>query len=440
MHAPRSKAPKVRQYQWISVALLVAVGIINLLDRGTLAFANKYVSADLHLTKTQMGVLLSAFSMAYAFSQLPVGVILDRLGARIVLGAGVFVWSVAQLFGGFVGSYSQFLAARIALGIGEAPTFPAGAKVIAEWFNTRERGLPTGVFLSSPTLSPMIAPPILTALMLTFGWRNMFILMGLAGIVLSIIWYAVIRDRKDVALTPEENSYFDDGIEPGASRRKFNVEEWLGLFKQGTTWGIIFGFIGVIYMVWLYLTWLPVYLEEERHLSTQSVGWIASIPYLFGTLGSLFCGFLADHLLRRGVSPINSRKWPICIGLLGSAGFTVPVVYTPTTAMAIVYLCIVMFFLYMASGGAWALVNVAAPNHMIATVGGLQNFGGYLGGSLAPIITGWLVQHTHSFKAALMLSAVVAFIAALVYGLVVRKPIHDTTSLTAVSVTPGLPH
>jgi sugar phosphate permease len=428
VHTPRSKGPKVRRYQWISVALLVAVGIINLLDRSTLSFANKSVSEDLHLSKTQMGVLLSAFSLAYGFSQLPLGVLLDRLGARLVLGAGVFVWSVAQLFGGLVSSFSQFLAARIVLGIGEGPTFPAGAKVIADWFNKRERGVPTGIFLSSPTISPMIAPPILTALMLTFGWRNMFIIMGAAGIVLSSIWYVLMRDHKDVVLTPEENSYFDESNEANGVKRKMDFAVWRGLFTQATTWGIVLGFVGVIYMVWLYLTWLPVYLEEERHLSIQSVGWIATIPYFFGTLGSLFCGYLADHLLRRGVSPINSRKWPICIGLLGSAGFTIPVAYTPDTTTAIVYLCIVMFFLYMASGGAWALVNVATPNHMIATVGGLQNFGGYFVGSLAPIVTGWLVQHTHSFKNALMLSAVVAFIAALIYFVLVRKPIHDTTS------------
>ena len=113
------------------------------------------------------------------------------------------------------------------------------------------------------------------------------------------------------------------------------------------------------------------------------------------------------------------------MGLLGSAAFTVPVAYTPGVTMAVVYLCVVMFFLYMASGGAWALVNVATPNHMVATVGGFQNFGGYFGGSFAPIVTGWLVQHTHSFKSALMLSAAVASVAAFVYFVLVRAPIRD---------------
>ncbi len=380
----RDKSEKIRRFQWISVSLLLAVGIINILDRNTLAIANQNISGDLHLSPTQMGLLLSAFSLAYAFSQLPVGILLDRIGARIVLGLGLFFWSLAQLAGGFVASLRQFLAARIFLGIGEAPTYPAGAKIIADWFNKRERGAPTGMFLCSPTIGPMLAPPIVTALMLYVGWRKMFITMGLAGIALSALWYLVARDRKHVALTGEECAYFDESNDPAAVARKLSAAEWLGLLVQPTTWGILLGFIGDIYMIWLYLTWLPVYLEHERHLTIARVGWVVSIPYLFGTLGTLFCGYLADFLLRRGVSPINSRKWPICAGLLGGAVFTIPVAYTPGATAAVAYLCVVMFCLYMTSGGAWALVNVAAPNHMVASLGSLQNFGGYLGGSVAP--------------------------------------------------------
>jgi sugar phosphate permease len=427
MNQSRGKTVKIRRLQWVSVALLLAVGILSMVDRSTLAIANHDVSGDLKLSQTQMGLLLSVFSMAYAFSQLPLGVLLDRIGARVVLGAGLLVWSAAQLLGGLVTSLPQFLAARIFLGLGEAPTFPAAAKVIADWFNKRERGGPTGIVLSSTTIGPIIAPPVITALMLYVGWRQMFIVMGIIGIALSVIWYFVSRGREDVALTSEEDEYFDEGGEDSVIKRKLSFSEWLGLFSQRSTWGIVFGFVGIIYMVWLYLTWLPGYLEHERHLSIARVGWVASIPYLFGMAGTLFSGYFADFLLRRGVSPINSRKWPICIGLLGCAGFTIPVAYAPDVTMAVACLCILMFFLYMASGGAWALINVAAPSHMVATVGGLQNFGGYFGGSFAPVITGWLVQETHSFKSALMLSSAVAFIAALIYFVLVTEPVRDTT-------------
>ncbi|MGC1185906.1 MAG: MFS transporter [Candidatus Acidiferrales bacterium] len=426
MTHPRDKSAKVRRFQWISVGLLLAVGIVNILDRSTLAIANSNVSGDLHLSPAQMGLLLSAFSWAYAFSQLPIGVLLDRIGARIVLGVGLFCWSIAQLCGGLVVSLRQFLTARVFLGIGESPTYPAGAKIIADWFNKRERGGPTGIFLSSPTIGPMIAPPIITAIMLYAGWRWMFIAMGVMGIVLSALWFIVARDRQHTVLTDEEDAYFDERADgPAAVVRKLSFAEWRGLFAQRTTWGIVLGFVGAVYMVWLYLTWLPAYLEHERHLSVARTGWVASIPYIFGTLGTLFAGYFADYLLRRGVSLINSRKWPVCMGLLGGACFTIPVAYTPNTTTAVVYLCAVMFFLYMASGGAWAMVNAATPNHMIATVGGLQNFGGYFGGSFAPVITGFLVERTHSFRSALIMSSVVVFASALIYFLLIKEPIRD---------------
>ena len=154
-------------------------------------------------------------------------------------------------------------------------------------------------------------------------------------------------------------------------------------------------------------------------------GWIVSIPYLFGTLGMLSSGFVADGLMARGVAPIRSRKWPICTGLIFAAIFTVPAAYTPNTTLAIVYLSLAMYFINLASGGAWALVSVAAPRHLVASLGSIQNFGGYFGGSFAPFITGVVVDRTHSFVNAFLISAGVSVVAALVYMFVVRVPIAE---------------
>ena len=415
------KSPRVRSRQWLSVGLLMGVGVIFILDRSTLAIANHNVSSDLHLSPTQMGLLLSSFSLAYAFSQLPLGIALDRVGARIVLGAGILVWAVTQMLTGFVGSLSSFLAARMALGFGEAPLFPAGARVIADWFRKSERGVPTGFFLSSVTIGPVLAPPILTGLMLTLGWRHMYMALGVAGLVLALIWFVFARDHKSLTFTAEEQAYFDQAEQHG---ERLNAAGMMALLSQRSVWGLVLGFVGIIYMIWLYLTWLPVYLEHERHFTVARVGWVLAIPYLFGTLGSLSCGFLADYLHKRGLDAVKSRKYPICIGLLCSAGFTIPVAYTPDANMAVAYLCCVMFFLYIASTGAWALVNVVTPRHTVGTVGALQNFSGYFGGSFAPIITGWLLERTHSFKDALLISALAGFLAALFYFVLVRKPVQ----------------
>ncbi len=417
------KTARLKKIQTTAVVLLVLSGLINYLDRSTLSIANSAVSAEMNLSASEMGLLLSAFSLPYALAQLPMGVLLDRMGARFTLGFGMLLWSVAQLAGGFVRSVNQFFAARLLLGVGEAPQFPAGAKVFSDWFAVKERGRPTGIFVASTTIAPALAPPVLTALMFAFGWRGMFIIMGVLGIVIAIAWYAIYRDRRDVALTAEEIAWLEDG--KPADDRSMTAAEWRSLFRQRTTWGMLLGFMGVIYMVWLYLTWLPAYLEKERGLPLATAGWVMIIPYLAGTLGQLSSGIVADKLLARGLAPITSRKWPICIGLVCAAAFTIPAAYTPSLVWAIVFISLAMYFVNLASGGAWALASVAAPRRLVASLGSLQNFGGYLGGSMAPIITGVIVDRTGSFVYALLISAAVALAGAIAYVTLVRTPIAD---------------
>lgn len=420
------KSARLKRIQWVALTFLILAGVVNYVDRSALSIANHAISAELGLSASQMGVLLSAFSLAYAFSQLPVGALLDRFGARAMLGAGMLVWSIAQLAGGFIGSLQQFMLARVALGIGEAPQFPAGAKVVSEWFAARERGGPTGLFNAASSIGPALAPPILTVLMLAFGWRSMFIIMGVVGIAVALGWYAFYRNRNEVELTPSEMLHLAEGSDTRSeSNAKLTWIEWRSLFRHRTTWGMLFGFMGVVYMVWLYLTWLPAYLEHERHLSIARAGWVTSIPFIFGTLGAISGGYIADALMKRGMSPMRSRKWPVCVGLLGAACFTVPAAYTPSTVLAVVYISAAVAFLNVASSGAWALVSVAIPRRLVASLGGVQNFGGYLGGSMAPIITGVVVDRTHSFVNALLISAVVAVVAAFIYMFVVNKPIED---------------
>jgi len=430
------KTKRLSRIQIAAISLLLIAGVVNYLDRSTLSIANHSVSQELGLSASEMGLLLSAFSFAYAFSQLPVGILLDKLGARLMLGLGMFIWSTAQFCGGLVSNLTQFVIARIALGIGEAPNFPAGMKVVSEWFGTHERGRPTGIFIASSTIGPALAPPILTALLLTFGWREMFMIMGAFGIAVSIGWYIIYRDRNSVDLTPEELEYLDDKRPGISNEQKLTMAEWRRLFSSGTTWGMVIGNAGIIYMLWLYLTWLPAYLERERHLSLADTGWLVSIPYLIGTIGMVLSGFIADSLHARGSSPINSRKWPVCLGLLGGAVFTVPAAFTESLVMAMTYLSLAMFFVQMACGASWALVTVIAPRHQSASLASIQNFGGYFGGSFAPYITGVVVDKTHSFVMAFLISAGIAVLAAAIYAVVVRRSVPTPSEERHLEIGP----
>jgi MFS family permease len=406
-----------------SIVLLIAGGALNYVDRATLSVANKLIQDDLGIPVGKMGLLLSAFLWAYALAQLPVGGLIDRYGPRKLLGLGLFTWSLAQAAGALVTGFGVFIAARIALGIGEAPLFPGGARVARDWFGIHERGFATGLMQSASSLGNFIAVPLLTFLMLTFSWRWMFLIVGVAGVLLAVVWYAIHRDPSEVALTPDERAYLTEGDENAHSHPP-SLAEWKRLFAHRTTWGMIAGFFGTVYTLWLYTGWLPYYLEHERHLSVARVGILAAIPYFFGCVGAVTGGWLCDFLVRAGWRPISGRKLLVASSLCGISACTVGTALAPSTAAALAFISVSLFLIYVAASAAWATVPIAAPSQFTASLGSIQNFGGYLGGALAPTVTGLIVQKTGGFSAALFLSAGLTMLSAVAYLLLVRQPIQ----------------
>ena len=423
MAAIQKATPRLRSVQIAALAMLVVAGVINYIDRATLAVANPLIREELGLSIADMGYLLSAFLWAYAFSQLPTGAMVDKVGPRILLALGLSLWSCAQLLGGLVRGFGDFFGARLLLGIGEAPQFPTGARVVRDWFNQRDRGLATGIFNCASSLGTAIAVPLLTFLMLSFGWRTMFVVMGAAGLVMAAVWYLVYRNPGELALTPEENTYRTQGDPPGQQRTKVTFREWKLLFRFRTTWGMIFGYFGCIYLTWIYTAWLPGYLEIQRHMSVKYTGWAAAIPFAWGVLGGVLGGYIADMLVRRGVEPLKSRRYPAAIALLGTAACTVAAAYVESDALAIAFISASLFLVYVTSTCAWALSSVAVPTNCTASIGAVQNFGGYLGGALAPTVTGLIVQATGSFVPALVVGALIGVVSAASYLLVVDQPI-----------------
>ena len=418
----------IRRRQRSALIMLVIAGTLNYLDRSTLSIANPLIRQELGLSIADMGLLLSAFLWAYAFAQLPGGALVDRVGPHRLLSAGLGLWSLAQAAAGFVTSFGQFSIARVFLGLGEAPMFSSAVRVVRDWWNVRDRGLPTGTWNCTSSLGPALAPPILTALMIGFGWRWMFTIMGVAGVVVAAVWFAVYRDPAEEHFTDEERHYLTDGEET-RSYAPVRLAEWLGLFRFRTTWGLVLGFFGVVYMGWLYLAWLPGYLEMQRHMSIPKTGFVSAIPFAFGVVGSIGGGWITDWLMRRGFSPVNSRKIPVIIGLLGMVSFTVIAAETSSDVLAVGAISAALMFGASASGMSWALASVAAPANCTASLGAIQNFGGYLGGALAPTVTGFIVQATGSFTPALLVSAAIGLVSALMYLVVIRGAPITTAEL-----------
>jgi len=419
---------KVKTAQRLALGMLVLSGVVNYVDRATLAVANPLIRQELGLSVAEMGLLLSAFLWAYAASQLPVGAMVDRIGARRMLAAGLVFWSLAQLLGGFVTSFGQFLAARVLLGLGEAPQFPTGTRVVRDWVNVRHRGTATGIFNCASTLGTTLAAPLLTGLMLAFGWRWMFILMALVGFVVAILWYLMYRHPDEAGLTAEDRDHLMEGDSDAANRR-LTFPDWMRLFRSRTMWGMILGSFGTIYVGWIFQAWLPGYLEMQRHMSIAHTGFVTAIPFFCGVIGSISGGWFADQLKLRRFSAVASCKIPVVAGMIGMSGCVIIAAETTSTAVAISAISATLFLSFVAISNQWAMATVAAPKNCTASVAAIQNCGGYVGGALAPTVTGFIVQDTGSFVPALLAGSVLALLGAMAYFVLIGEPISDIDAM-----------
>ena len=414
---------RILRRQQLSLVLLVVCGVINYLDRATLAVANEYIRADLGLSLGQMGLLLSAFSWSYALCQLPVGALVDKIGPRWLLGCGLVVWSLAQAAGGFAATFGYFVLARIALGIGEAPQFPAAARVVSNWFPARARGTPTGIYNSASPLGVALAPLVLAPLIIATSWHWAFFITGAMGLVAALVWVVLYRDPVRADMTAAEQAYLEMD-EVAAAAPKANFASWLALFRYRVTWGMMLGFFGSVYLNWVYLTSLPGYLRTERHMDLAYAGLAASVPFMCGFAGALIAGWASDRVARAASSPVTGRRNAVVIATLGMVVFTIPAALVDSNLVAVACISIVIFLANASSACAWSLATVAAPPSRVASLGALQNFGGFLGGALAPILTGYIAQ-TWSFVPALLAGAGIAFMGAMSYLFLVTKPIPE---------------
>lgn len=406
----------IKSYKTLTIFFLFLIGVVNYLDRSALSIANTTIQKDLAISPMQMGVMLSAFSIAYAFSQLPLGALIDKLGSKLALGGSLVVWSVAQAAFGLFSSYGHLVGLRVLLGIGEAPVFPSAAKALSEWFDTQERGTATGWVWSSTCIGPCLAPPLLTVFMVHLGWRGMFILTGVMGLLLAVCWFKFYKSKAQYMAETGR-------AEPVPVQQKAAPKvRWTSMFKDRNTWGAFLGFMGVIYMIWLNLTWLPGYFEREHGLDLYRTAWVVSLAYLFGALGTIVAGKCCDRLVARGMKVLASRKLMVIMGLLGGALFTLIVAFTTNVVACVVLLCLTMFFINISSATAWMIVNTIVPSERVASFGSIQNFGGYLAGSIAPILTGFSVQQSGSFSSAFVISAVVAVCSAFAYFALLKDP------------------
>jgi len=405
------KLQAVPRRRWRIAALLGVGVLINYFDRVNVSVAKDALNADFGVTTVAFGYILSAFSWTYAGLQLPMGVVLDRFGVRNVGRISALLWSVATFWAAAAIGVKSFIFARLLLGVGEAPTFPANAKATGYWFPREERSLATAVFDAAAKFGPAIGTPIVGVLLIHFGWRWSFAATAMLSFLYFLVFYVVYRDpHEDAGLSEAERRYL---AEHGATERAAAGSTGgapLGyLLRQRKVWGLVLGFFGYNYCFYLLLMWLPTYFSTLRLSPLQSVLW-TSVPWLVATVTDLLVGgWMVDVLVRRGHDETKVRKTVLIVGTalgLGIAG----AMFTSNVVLAVFWISVSIGGLAAAAPVGWSLPGLIAPRDSVGKVGGILNFGNQVAGISAPIVTGYLVGQHNSFGNAFAVTAAILLV------------------------------
>jgi ACS family D-galactonate transporter-like MFS transporter len=409
------------------LALIFFCVVINYMDRSNISVAATSITKDLHLTPVQLGVLFSAFGWTYAALQIPGGFLVDRFTPRFLYAICLISWSLMTLLQGVVKGFAGLFGLRLAIGVFEAPSYPINNFVVTSWFPDKERATAIAIYTCGQFLGLAFLTPVLIAIEHYLGWRWLFIITGLTGIVWGFIWYRFYRNPVEHGkVNAIELKYIEQGgglinRQSGNNQKGKTKIKWDSLkkaFSYRKLWGIYIGQFAVNSTLWFFLTWFPTYLVKYRGLSFLKSGFLTSVPFLAACAGLLTSGFLSDYLVRKKISLNIARKAPVIFGLLLSASI-IGANYVNSTAWIIFFMAIAFF----GNGFAtitWVFVSTLAPKDLIGVTSGVFNFIGNLASVVIPVIIGWLARNG-DFEPALLFIGAVTIMGACSYIFVVGK-------------------
>jgi len=420
---------RVPRRRW-AIACLLGFGVlVNYFDRVNLSVSKEALDAAFGISAVTFGYLSSAYNWTYAALQLPSGLLLDKFGVRRVGCISTILWGVASFGAAVSTGVGGFLSARLLLGIGEAPTFPANSKAIGYWFPKQERSLATAIFDSMAKFSSAIGVPVLGILLLHFGWRWSFAATGFISILYFVLFYAFYRNpSEDKQLSDTERQFIiKGGAQPEDRAKAAKGAPFWYLLRQRRVYGLALGFAGYNYTFYLLLTWLPSYFLAVQHVDLLHSVVYTSVPWLIATLTDLVVGgWLVDALIQRGWNPVRVRQVVLIggtslgLGILGTA-------YTQSAAGALLWISISIGGLSAAAPVGWSIPSLISPKESVGTVGGILNFSNQLAAIAAPIVTGYVVQATQSFAWAFVAATAVLLmsIAAYIFLLGGMEPVPE---------------
>jgi MFS transporter, ACS family, hexuronate transporter len=387
----RFTIPKLR---WVIAALLLAVTLINYIDRTAISVLVGQIKQSLHLTDVDYSQIVSLFLAAYAVMYAGSGYIVDKVGTKIGMALFVFLWSISQMAHSLAGGKWSFAACRIGLGLGEPGSFPAAVKAIGEWFPARQRALGVGIFNVGSSLGAAVASPLAAFIAIHYGWRAAFVFTGALGIIWIITWLAIYESPlRNRWLSDQEAEEFRNPQTPVALAMPVPKISWFGVVLSRPGLMVTLPRFLTDPVIYFVIFWLPAYLEKERGFDLAMIGKYAWMPYVFGGApGYIIGGLLSNWLMRKGWDIGAARKAAMTVGAAFlPAAILAP--FVPSAGLAMAAMCLVVF-----GHAIWVANLMALPADLfspraVATAAGVSGMGGAIGGALANWFTGSIIAH-----------------------------------------------
>ncbi|MBI4905567.1 MAG: MFS transporter [Acidobacteria bacterium] len=386
---------RIPNFRYIVAAMLLLATMINYADRLALSVVAKDLRTEFGMNEQDYGWVVFWFMFAYAIMYAGSGPICDRLGTRKGFAVFITAWSLAAIGHATAVGKTSLSAWRFLLGLGEPGNFPAAAKAVAEWFPVEQRALGIGLFNAGSSLGSALAPPVVSYLTLQFGWRTAFVAVGALGFVWLAFWLLLYQPpHLSKWITEREWNFLKGRVRPPeeAVAVKQPKGEWLRVLKMRECFTLIVARFFTDPVVYFVIFWLPEYLRKERGFDLAMVGKYAWVPFVFGDIGYVLGGWFSGFLIRRG------WKWmPSRFVVLAAGSVVMPIAIAaprvPEAWMAIGVICVVTFGHALWISNLLTLPTDLFPATRVGTATGLSGMGGAIGGMIANLGTGYLVQN-----------------------------------------------
>lgn len=410
--------PRVGYYRWVICALLFFAATINYIDRQVIGILKPTLAEEFQWKDERIyAAIVFSFQLAYAIGLLLAGRVMDKIGIRRGFAIAVALWSIAAVGHAFAdwfpglklptlnldaatgfsvvmlsGAAAGFALARFALGIGEAGNFPAAIKAVAEWFPKKERALATGIFNSGTNVGALLTPLAVPSIVKNWGWQWAFVATGLTGFVWLAWWLWIYRaPEEQPRLSSTELAYIhSDPIE------QTTPIAWASLFPHRQTWAFAIGKFMTDPIWWLYLFWIPDFLNRNHGLGLKLIGLPLVVIYLVADVGSIGGGWLSSALIKRGWTINAARKTAMLICALS----VVPIMFAAKATN--LWVAVGLVALAAAAHQGWSanlftLTSDMFPRRAVGSVVGIGGMSGAIGGMLIALVVGEILQKTGSY-------------------------------------------